>query len=223
MREKIVIFGTSEIARLAYEYFTHDSDCDVAGFTVDRDYMQGDTFENLPLIAFDEVMERFPPNEYKAFVAAGSQKLNRLRRDKYRAMKDMGYDLVSYVSTRCFRWHNVKIGENCFILEDNTLQPFVTIGDNVTLWSGNHIGHSSTIHDHCFISSHVVISGFCEIGEATFMGVNATVSEGSHIGADNYIGMAAVLNGATDPDSIIAPKATEKSPIGAKRFNKVKE
>lgn len=223
MAQKIVIFGTSEIARLACEYFTHDSEYDVAGFTVDRDYMQGDMFESLPLVAFDEVKTRFPPTEYMAFVAAGSQKLNRLRRDKYRAMKDMGYTCASYVSTRCFRWHNVQIGENCFILEDNTLQPFVRIGDNVTLWSGNHIGHSSVIHDHCFISSHVVISGFCTIGEASFMGVNAAVSEGSHIGADNYIGMSAIVNGHTAPDTIIAPKATEKSPIGARRFSKVRE
>ena len=53
------------------------------------------------------------------------------------------------------------MGDNCFIFEDNTVQPFVTLGNNLVLWSGNHIGHHSTLRDHCFISSHVVISGFC--------------------------------------------------------------
>ena len=55
-------------------------------------------------------------------------------------------------------------GDNCFILEDNTIQPFVSIGNNVTLWSGNHIGHDSTIDDHCFIASHVVVSGHVRVG-----------------------------------------------------------
>ena len=65
---------------------------------------------------------------------------------------------------RQFALHDISPrppGDNCFILEDNTVQPFVTIGNNVTLWSGNHIGHDSVIEDDCFISSHVVVSGTC--------------------------------------------------------------
>ena len=48
------------------------------------------------------------------------------------------------------------IGENTFIFEANVVQPGVTVGDNVVLWSGNHIGHDSVIEDHCFIASHAV-------------------------------------------------------------------
>ena len=77
---------------------------------------------------------------------------------------------ASYVSPRAFVWRNVKLGEHCFIFENNVLQPFVNIGDNVVLWSGNHIGHHSKIGDHCFVSSHVVVSGFCDIGANCFLG-----------------------------------------------------
>ena len=68
------------------------------------------------------------------------------------------------MSSRCSFLTQYPHGDNCFILEDNTVQPFVRIGSNVTLWSGNHIGHDSTIGDHCFISSHVVVSGHVDIG-----------------------------------------------------------
>ena len=100
------------------------------------------------------------------FVALSYAKLNAVRKEKYLAAKALGYRLASYVSPRATVLNDGRIGDNCFILEDNTIQPFVTIGNNVTLWSGNHIGHHSTIRDHCFIASHVVVSGGVEIGES---------------------------------------------------------
>ena len=56
------------------------------------------------------------------------------------------------------------------------------------LWSGNHVGHHSTIGDNVFIASHVVISGSVTVGENTFLGVNATIVNDIAIGADNWIG-----------------------------------
>ena len=73
------------------------------------------------------------------------------------------------------------------------MQPFVTIGNNVVLWSGNHIGHHSTIDDDCFISSHVVVSGFCHVGKACFMGVNSTVSNNTSIGNNCIVGAGALI------------------------------
>lgn len=223
MARKLIIFGNTEIARLAYEYFRFDSEYEVAGFTVDAEYIKDDRFENLPVIPFEDVSEHFPVNEFDAFVAVGSQKLNRLRRSKYESFKAQGYTLASYVSSQAFIWHNVGIGENCFILENNTLQPFVEIGHNVTLWSGNHIGHSSIIEDHCFIASQVVISGFCKIGKNSFLGVNSAIAEGVELGEDNFIGMSAIVNKSTVPDSMIAPRATEAANISARRFCRVSE
>ena len=100
------------------------------------------------------------------FVAMSYAKMNAVRAEKYASMKAAGYRLVSYVSSRCSYLSQTPPGDNCFILEDNTIQPFVTIGNNVTLWSGNHIGHDATIEDHCFITSHVVVSGNVRIGDA---------------------------------------------------------
>ena len=87
------------------------------------------------------------------FIAMGYKRLNRLRTKFFDSAEEKGYDLISYVSSKAFIWRNVEIGKNCFIFEDNTIQPFVNIGNNVTLWSGNHIGHHSIIEKNCFISS----------------------------------------------------------------------
>jgi UDP-3-O-[3-hydroxymyristoyl] glucosamine N-acyltransferase len=116
--------------------------------------------------------------------------LNRTRIQFYNAAKTKGYFLASYISSRAFVWHNVIFGDNCFIFEDNTVQPFVKVGSNNVFWSGNHIGHHSTIGSHNFISSHVVVSGFCTIGDANFIGVNSTMGNNLSIGNDCLIGSA---------------------------------
>src|SRR5207253_2290743 len=101
-------------------------------------------------------------------------KLNRLRMRMYSEARQKGYTLANYVSSRAFVWPNVVMGDNVFIFEDNTVQPFVRLGSDIVLWSGNHIGHHSSISSHNFISSHVVISGFCNVSESCFLGVNST-------------------------------------------------
>lgn len=67
------------------------------------------------------------------------------------------------------------------------------IGDDVVLWSGNHIGHHSTIGDHVFVSSHVVVSGHVSIGPYSFIGVNATLRDGIRVGEACVIGAGALL------------------------------
>src|SRR6187200_722498 len=185
---RLVIFGAGDIARLAHFYFTHDSPHEVVGFVTDAEHRTADSFLGLPWIEKGQLQNRFPPSEHEGFVAISYAKMNRVRADKYAAMKGAGYRLVTYVSSRCTYLPGPAPGDNCFILEDNTVQPFVTIGNDVTLWSGNHVGHDSQIGDHCFISSHVVISGHVKVGAYSFIGVNATLRNGITIGEACLIG-----------------------------------
>jgi len=215
---EIVIFGMGETAHLAYEYFTHDSDYQVVAFSVDSEYMTESEFLGLPVVSSDEITKRFSPDVYGAFVAASSGKLNRVRKSIYDRVKSLGYGLVSYVSTRAFVWHNVEIGENCFILEDNTLQPFVQVGNNVVLWSGNHVGHRSIIKDHCFIYSHCVISGYCLIGESSFLGVNCTLEDHANVAEDNFLGAASLIRKSTTGREFYQEKKTDVASIDTHRL-----
>jgi sugar O-acyltransferase (sialic acid O-acetyltransferase NeuD family) len=207
--KKLVIFGTGDIARLAHFYFTRDSEREVAAFTVDREYRSADSLWGLPLVEFETVKERFPPSEHELFVAVSYRRMNRLRAERYRAAKDLGYTLVSYVSSRCTFLTETPAGDNCFILENNTVQPFVTIGSNVTLWSGNHIGHDTVIEDHCFLASHIVVSGHCRIGAYSFIGVNATLRNGITIAPESLIGAGALVMKDTAPKGVYLPTRTK--------------
>jgi sugar O-acyltransferase (sialic acid O-acetyltransferase NeuD family) len=201
--KKIVIFGDSQLASLAHFYFKHDSQHTVAGFTVDRDYRKANTYEDLPIVDFEEVTTHFPIDEYAMFLPVSFKKMSHLRRSKFEQAKKLGYEIVSYVSSKATTWPDLDVGENCFIFEDNTIQPFVKIGDNCVLWSGNHIGHHTVIKDHVFITSQVVISGCCEIDEHTFFGVNATIRDETNIAEGTLVGMGAIITKDTSPYQIL--------------------
>ncbi len=93
----------------------------------------------------------------------------------------------------------------------------------MVMWSGNHLGHQSVIKDHCFITSHVVISGYCEIGENAFIGVNAAIADGVVVARDNFIGMGSVVNKTTQENAVYTGNPAAMAKIAAKRFCRVKE
>lgn len=208
--EKIIIFGSGDIAQIANYYFDIDSPYEVVAFTVNKEYLNKEAFEEKPLIAFEEILEKYPPTQYKMFIALSYSKMNKIREEKYKQAKEMGYQLVSYVSSKCTYLSQFKHGDNCFIFEDNTIQPFVKIGNNITLWSGNHIGHHSQIHDHNFISSHVVISGHCIIESNCFLGVNSTVGHKVKVAKETLLGAGATISKDTEERAIYVPARTVK-------------
>lgn len=221
MKREIVIFGAGEIAELADFYFTRDSDFAVAGFTVDEAYLDASEFRDRPVVPFERVTQVFPPDRYGLFVAISYSKINDLRAAKVAAAKSQGYSLVSYVSSRATVFPGLEVKDNCFILEDNTIQPFARIGANVTLWSGNHIGHHSTIEDDVFIASHVVVSGGVRIGQGSFIGVNVTLRDHVTIGKKCVIGAGALVLEDQPDFSVVAPRGTERSPVPSTRLRRI--
>lgn len=220
---KLIVVGDSAFAEIAREYFDVDSSYEVVAFSVERAFLKHNELHGLPVVAFEEIESHYDPATHYVYVATVYTQLNRLRARLANSAKSKGYQLASYVSSRAFVWRNVTIGEHCFIFEDNTIQPFVKIGSNVVLWSGNHIGHHSTIQDNGFISSHVVISGFCDIGENSFIGVNATLANNVNIGKDNWIGPNITIMKSTESGALYKTDQPEPAKITATRFFKIKD
>lgn len=207
----LVIFGTGKIAELAKFYFDTDSGFRPVSFTVDGEYIVESHFEGLPVVPFEELEIYYPPSESALFVAVGYRGLNALRRRVFEEGSARGYSLPSFVSSRATILTDLSSCRNCLILEDNTIQPRVVVGDDVFLWSGNHIGHHSVIEDHCYIASQVVISGNCRIGEASFIGVNATLHDGVTIGTGSVIAAGALIKRDVEPGSVMTAASARLS------------
>lgn len=206
---RVVIFGTGGFAQVAHFYLTHDSPHEVVAFTVDKEYMKDKELFGLPVVSFEDVKSKYPPDEFQMFIAIAYNNLNKTRADKYHQAKSKGYKLISYLNSKSVHWGNTEIGDNCFIFENQTIQPFVKIGNDVIIWSGNHIGHHSVIGDHCFITSHVVISGYAEIGPYCFLGVNSTLRDGVKVAPECIIGAGALILKDTVEKGVYRGRAAE--------------
>lgn len=205
----IVIFGLGDFARVARVYLDADSPHRVVAFTANERYVEESELEGLPVVPFETLLETHPPGSRSMFVAIGFSGVNRARREVYEQCRALGYELISYVNSKADYWGELAIGDNCFVFEENVIQPNVRIGNDVILWSGNHIGHDSTIEDHVFIASHAVISGNCTIGESSFVGVNATFRDGVKVAAQSVIGAGALIMKDTIEGGVYSVRGTE--------------
>lgn len=215
---KVVIFGAGKIADEAYFYLTNDSSHDVVAFTVDAEHVGAGEKLGLPVVPFENVTDSHPPDDFKMFVAVGYQELNKFRARKYEEAKQRGYDLVSYISSRASNFGGVEVGDNCFVLEFVTIQPCARVGNNVFLWSGNHVGHHATVQDHCYIAGNVVISGNTVIEPYCFLGVGATIGHEVTIGAESFIGANSLITKSAPEKSVYITPDTPKFRLDSPSF-----
>ena len=221
MRKKMLIFGVGDFARVAHFYLQHDSLWEVAAFTVHEQFLHSDELMGRPVVPWERCRETHPPSDFEMFVAVGYSKVNKNRAAIFAEATAAGYEMITYVCSKATTWPDLSVGRGSFIFENNVIQPFVKIGANTVLWSGNHIGHDSVIGDNVFITSHVVISGNCKVGDNTFIGVNATVRDGITIGADCVVGAGTVLLRDAEAESVFKATSTPPAPIDSAELRRI--
>jgi sugar O-acyltransferase (sialic acid O-acetyltransferase NeuD family) len=216
--KELVIFGTGKIGETAFHYLEKDSELKIAAFTVDKKYMTSDTFMGLPVVAFEDIEQKYPNDKYCMLVMVGYQNINRIREQKYGEAQKKGYELISYISSHANVGNNVEIGENCFICEFNSIQPGVKIGNNVVMWPNNLVSHHAVIQDNCWITAGVSISGSTTLEPNCFIGVNSAIGHEINIGFESIIGAGCLITKNVDPKSVYIQPNTEKYKLDSITF-----
>jgi sugar O-acyltransferase (sialic acid O-acetyltransferase NeuD family) len=214
---KIIVFGNSVFAEHLHFLLTHDSGHQVVAFTVDRAFIRDDFLLGLPVVPFENVASLYPPSEYQMTIAVSFQRVNRLREERYTQARARGYQLVNYVSSRASTFSDLSVGENCVILENAIIGPYVKIGNNVVIASGAIIGHHAVLNDHCFISPGAIILGGATLAEYCFIGANATVKEEVEVARECIVGSGVSITRNTvekgvylNPPPVLYPKRSDQ-------------
>lgn len=215
---RVVIFGQGRGADTAFRYLSRDSPHELCAFAVDAAFITTRTFHDLPVVEYETLTTAYPPDVYHLFVPLGFQRMNRLRAERYLDAKARGYRFISYVSSRLSSLEEPRIGENCFILDGQLLNLDVSIGNNVTMWSGNHVGDRTVIGDHAWIASHVSLAGDVTVGDGCFIGVNASVSNGVRLGAHTFVGAQTIIDKDTAADSVYVSQPARPVPVASEKF-----
>ncbi|MCD6064239.1 MAG: pglD [Flavipsychrobacter sp.] len=216
----IIIFGIGKIADVIQFYMREESGLPVKAFTVDHAYIKEPSFNGLPVDAFENIEEKYPPEKYSMFVAVGYHNLNEVRAAKIKEAEAKGYEIISYVHPQSSVPKDLVYGKNCFIMNNVCIHPRVKLGDDVFVWSGAMIGHHSTIGDHCWFTSAANISGNVTIGNNCFFAVNATVAHSVTIGNEAFIGANVLLTKNLEDGKVVIAESDKAIKLNSKQFLK---
>lgn len=222
MDEKpLVIFGAGKIAEVVLHYCSHHFDRTVAAITIDAAYRTGDSWMDLPVVAFEEVEAAYPPDRFDCFVAIGYHEMNALRAAKVAEARAKGYRLVSLLPIDGSLPSNCQFGENCFVMPGASVHPCVTLGENVFVWSGSIVGHHSSVGDHCWITSGANLAGNVRTGVNSFFAINSTVVDGVTLGDRCFIGANALVTKSAEAGSVFIEKGTDRFRLDVDQFLKL--
>ena len=184
----LIVFGTGQMAEAVAVYLERESDHHIVGYTIDTAFRNGQTtFRGKPVYDWEALEDHFRPENGLLFGPISYRELNKFRKARFLDGKTLGYSFLTFVHPASHVYTD-DIGVNCLILEQNVVQPLAKVGDNVMMWSNNHIGHHTVIGDHCFVTSQVGIAGNCRIGDACFFAGKSGVIDKLQIGDECIVG-----------------------------------
>jgi len=218
--KKVVIFGTGELAQRIF-FYLKDSDDQVIAFCANKSKIDKEELLGLPVIAFENIKETFPPTEFSMFIALAYSEMNKKRTKFFNEAKNKGYELYSFVHPSTKIWDEFEMGENCFILANNVIQPFVKIGNNVLIGSNNLISHNTTIGDNCFITSNVTMGGHITMGKNCFVGLSATINQKIKIGDECIIGAGTIITKDVNDKEVYAENSSKKLPQSSEHIGNI--
>ena len=209
--QKIIIFGTGELAQRIF-YYLRDSEDKVVAFSANESNIDSNELLGLPVVAFENIEEKYSPEEFSMFIALAYSDMNKKRAKFFDEAKSKGYELYSYVHPSTKIWDEFEMGENCFILAENIIQPFVKIEDNVLIGSNNLISHNTVIEKNCFLTSNITLGGHITIGANSFVGLSATINQRVKIGKECIIGAGTLITKDVNDREVYAQNSSKKLP-----------
>ena len=218
--KKVVIFGTGELAQRIF-FYLKDSDDQVIAFCANKSKIDKEELLGLPVIAFENIKETFPPTEFSMFIALAYSEMNKKRTKFFNEAKNKGYELYSFVHPSTKIWDEFEMGENCFILANNVIQPFVKLGNNVLIGSNNLISHNTIIGDNCFITSNVTMGGHITMGKNCFVGLSATINQRIKIGNECIIGAGTIITKDINDKEVYAENSSKKLPQSSEHIGDI--
>jgi len=222
--KRLVIFGLTENAQLAFYYFSSEGKYEISAFTVDSEYLTHNKLLGLPVVPAEELRTIYPPEESTMFVGLSYGEMNQNRGAVYDRLRDWGYRFASYIDPKASVMTDA-IGENVLITGNVTIQPSARIGNNVIIGPNVVVSHGCIIKDHNYFAPAACLCGENVVDEYCIIGAAAVIAPRVHIGRSNFIGVGAHVFHSTGENEAYLTGATSKSPLPAtfhERFSRSK-
>ncbi len=197
---KLVVYGLGDFAKAMRFYFERDTHYRVEAYCADSPFIEKNVFDGLPVVAFEDVQDSYPSDNFKMFVAVGYSNM-RARKVMYINACKKNYTFVNYISPHANIDASTIIGVNNVVLQGTQIEPLCTVGNNNIIWSSVNICHDTIIGSHCFFASQSLMGGFSKAGDNCFVGFNATVIQHVTLADETLVGTKSLILNDTKPYS----------------------
>lgn len=208
-KQKIIIFGNHEFAKMMAEYIQKFTNDEVCGFTVNKEYIKDSKILELPVIEFENIEKKFDKTKYKFLITLGYNRMNSLRENIFGKVKEKGYEITSFIHPTALI-NTEEIGEGNIFLENVFIGPYSKIGDGNIFWNGVNISHNATIENYNYFSPSTTFAGNVKVSNNCFLGANCTVKNGVNISNKTLIGAGCYLSKDTLNDEVYVPERAVK-------------
>lgn len=209
MKQKIILAGSAITAEVMFAYLRRDARYEVAGLTVDDEFVAQEGVGGYRTAGLSEAVSAFSPHTHRVIMAMGYNDLNRTRENMFGRIKAMGYSLETYIHPDARVFTDNPLGEGSVVLPGAVIEPHAQVGANTMVWSNVTLAHHSSVGDHCWVAAGTVVSGQAMVLHNTFLGVSCTVVNAVTVGEFNVIGAGALITRDTKPNSVHLARSAE--------------
>lgn len=189
---EIVIFGTSDFARVARKIADESGGLKTKAFVVDSDYLIHSELDNLPVVESKAAKLQFPPDSFSMFVATGYKSMGN-RGKLFERWQSEGYRLINIFANGAIVSSDVAFGNNNIVFPGAVIEPGAQLGDNNIVWSNSTICHNTLMGSHNFVAANTTIGGNVRLGDSCFIGFSSTLLQGLKVGNQVLIAAQTLL------------------------------
>ena len=207
--KKILLAGNAITAEILSAYLRRDARYEVAGFTVDDEFVAQGGVGGYRTVGLSEAISAFSPDTHRVIMAMGYSDLNRSRETMFGRLRAMGYGIETYIHPDSRVYTDQPVGEGSVVLPGAVIEPHARVGANTMVWSNVTLAHHSSVDDHCWVAAGTVVSGQAKVLRNTFLGVSSTVVNAVTVGEFNIVGASALISRDTKPHSVHLARSAE--------------
>lgn len=195
--KSIIIYGCTMFSSELYAILSSELGNDaVVAFTVNKEYKTTESFEGLPVYAFEDLTNYFNKEDIGILIAIGYNNLNKLRENIYLSCKNTGYKIYTFISKNALIYSN-EIGEGSIIMPGSYVGPFCKLGLCNIIKFGVSLPHHVNIGNFNWIAGGTIFGGKAQVGNHCFIGLSSTIRNEIVIADETFIGAKSYMSSNT--------------------------
>ena len=204
-----IMIGTGDFSDLIADTIVNDMGRTIAGYVVDRKYLKEDTYRGIPVAAFEEVTEHFPPERYTPVIAFVGSRMYEQRYEKFTQMKSLGYTFENVIHSTASISKESQMGEGNIFLQYSIAAHNSRIGDCNVICPKAYLNHDVKLGNANYLGPGVSTTGYVEIGSNCFLGVNSSYNNKIKVADYTFVGGGIFISHDTQPYEVYAPERSQ--------------